>query len=383
MHSSDQVPLNKIIAAISVVVAGVSLLIMGYYFYLAYNRGASDPDNVLIVEASKNVQTLDMQSASASYAALATSETDPEKRARYVIMQGFTSNNAGNYEAGIPLLKAVVANPAESNQVKAEALITMLQISFKPNSEEALDLIFNDDGIYAEARGDGDISSVVNQKFAIGNLYQVADTYHQYAISQYARAFLEARYLLSHRGMSGVEKQESLTFIEATLNNGDALLSVELNSGFYEKDQVNAVRDMLFMSMHMRLFALEVLARTDETRRDDVEAYYAYTLGVFSYTLNVPAVWSMENYVRFYYAAYLADVYGEEKAGEIHNVMLPLYVVSGEREISNSYSIWPFLESALSSSESHNADAAMIQKIAGIDPTFKAFLEAQGWLHGE
>lgn len=384
MENNNPASLNKKITTVAVILAGLLLLVIGYYFYLAYSNGGEavieDPDKALVEEATKNAQSLDMQAASAVYAELAASETDPEKRARYAIMQGFASNNSGNYEVGIPLLKAVVADPAASNQLKAEALIAMLQVNFKPNSEEALQLIFNDDGIYAEALSGGDINNIEDLKSGINNLYQVADNYHQYAVSQYARAFAEGRYLLNRSDLSESERQESLIFIENALNNGDALLSTELASGFYEMDQVNAVRDALFMSMHMRLFALEVLARTDETKREEVDSYYGYTLDVFSYTLNAPAMWSIESYVRFYYAAYLADVYGEERVGDIQQVMSRVIAETDDRAISNAYSIWPFFEATLSNPESSSADASMIQEVASVDPAFQAFLEARGWV---
>lgn len=383
MENTNPASLNKKIVFTALIMGMLALLFGGYYFYLAPDdNGASveDPDRAMIEEASKNVQALDMTAASAMYAELTSSETDPEKRARYAIMQGFTSNNAGNYESGIPLLKAIIADPAIPNQLKAGALITMLQVGFKPNSEEALRLIFDDGGIYAEALAGGDINDMDDLQLAIDNLYQVADSYHQYAVSQYARAFMRSRYFFSHPDLTEAEKQEVLTMIETALNNGDALLSAELDSGFYKENQVDPIKDMLFMSMHMRLFALEVLARTDETKREEVDSYYAYTLSVFSSILNAPATWSIENYVRFYYAAYLTEVYGEEREDEIRNAMAPIYIVSGDRAVSNEYSIWPFFEVTLANSESRSVDAEMIREVADIDSNFQTFLEAKGWL---
>lgn len=383
MENNNPASLNKKIATVAAILAGLLVIVLGYYLYLAYSSGGNavigDPDNALIEQASKNAQSLDMQAASAAYAELAATETDPEQRARYVIMQGSAANNSGNYNMGIPLLKEVVADMSISNQLRAEALIAMAQVSFKPNSDEALRLIFNDDGIYAEALGSGGISSTEDLKLAIGNLYQMADSYHQYAISQYARAFAEGRYLLNRSDLSEAERQESLTFIENALNSGDALLSAELASGFYEADQVSVISDSLFMSMHMRLFALEVLARTDETKREEVESYYTYTLDVFASILNVPAVWSLESYVRFYYAVYLVDVYGEERADDIRQAMSRVIAETDDRAISNAYSIWPFFEATLVN-PTNSANATMIQNVANIDSAFQAFLEAKGWL---
>lgn len=382
MTNDTHLALNKILATIAIVLACLLVLVSSYYFYISYTSRVSvaDSDTALLNEAASRAQALDMNAASAMYAELVATETDPTKRARYAILQGFATNHAGQYDVGIPLLKAVAADQTVPSELKAEALIALLQLNFKPEATVPLRMIFNDGGIYAEAMADGSVDNIRDLRTAVNNLYETADSYHAYAVSEYARAFAAGQYVLNSTDLPADEKEERLAFIKNSIIAGDSLIDAELQAGLYKEDTTNVVRELLFTSMHMKLFALEVLARADESMRGEVDTYYKFLLEVFADTLNAPSVWSIENYARFYYAAYLAEVYGEERAVDIQTAMLPLYNASGDRALSNTYSIWIFFENALGAPEQYGVNASLITKVAEISNDFNVFLQAKGWV---
>ena len=60
--------------------------------------------------------------------------------------------------------------------------------------------------------------------------------------------------------------------------------------------------------------------------------------------------------------------------------MSPLYSEVGDRAKTNAYSIWPFINTALSDPENYGDTANMIIEVAEIDTDFRSFLEKQGWI---
>ena len=350
----------------------VAILYVGFNWYT--DKQVAERQQA-ITAANVQATQLDMEGAGAMYAAMAAAETDPLKRARLLTLEGFARNSAGEYSAGIPLLKSVVADPNVPNKIKAEALLAMLYVSFR-NDMTPLQLIFNDGGIYAEALAGGDINSNDDLLDAVTNLYSKADSYYPYAFSQLALTVRPVYFLLNIEESSDAEKETARQAIEAHLTRADELLGSEMREqNLYASELDNVIRGLFPMTMHLRLRALEALALEDETQQPRTEEYYTYILGVFDY-YEMPMYRAIESYMRFYYASYLARVHGEIRAQEISQVMAPVYDETN-LAVSNSYSIWKFFETELANPAS--LETSHIRRIAEHDPAFKQFLINKGW----
>lgn len=358
-------------SALALVIIGI--LYFGFTWYTDKQRSEKNQE---LYDVNIQASNLNMEGAADMYASMAAAETDPVRKARLLTLEGFSRNNMGEYEAGIPLLKSVVANESLPNRIKAEALLAMMYVSFT-NDINPLQLIFNDSGIYAEALSGGDINNQMDLNVAVRNLYKKADTYYPYAFSQLALSVAPAYYLLNEKEASEEDRAKARTAIQSYLVKADSLLNSEMREqNIYAGEFDNVIRFLFPMSMHLRLRALEALALEDESRRAETEDYYAYIIGVFSF-FNTPAHKSIESYVRFYYASYLARVYGEIREPEIMQAMMPVHDTSDLAK-SNSFSVWKFFEKELTSSTS--VEAVHINAVAEYDPTFKTFLISKGWL---
>lgn len=368
----------------------VVVIVMGVYFAYAWYQtnilGDDSSENPSLADrntderflaATADAQNLNMEAASARYRELAESEQDPILKRRYTILEGFSLNNSGNYQSGIKLLKSVVADPEATDQVRAEALIAMLHVYYRSVGVEILQEIFNDGGIYAEAMGEGDLNNLADLEEAVINLYRTASDYYQYAFTQYALANAPSVFVLNNPDASEDAISEAIETARTYVNKGDVLLDIEMRSGLYVNDEENVIRDLLFMAMHLRLHTLETIARKKEDYREIVESYYPRVIEFYN-DFDYLAVKSLEAYVRFYYAAYLADVYGEDRAAEIRTVLQPIYDSNADWQSVVGYSFGPFVGSVMERPiEEHNSINDMISTLSEIDSSFSEFVSVQ------
>ncbi len=345
-------------------------LSVAYWWYTAYRPAE------LFRAARQSSASLDFQQAAENYRTLSESAGSSDDRTRYRIREGFSDNRGGNFATGIPILKDVISDPAVPNYLKVEALVAMTNIYYRYRWREPLQMIFSDGGMYANALGEGSIDKLADLENALEKLYGTANETYETSYVHYMLAVAAASRVLDRPGLPEDTMTKEIGSIRSHIQRGDSLYRLEFDRGLYTSSSLSIFNVFRISMRHFRLFSLEVVARYDLSYRKTVEETYQRVILDSS---QWPS--TVEAYMRFYYAAYLIDVYGSSRSDEVKSIMWPIMEETGSWGESNRLSMWVFLDRELNrpvSEQGHNK--RFILSIAAADPEFKEFLIKKGFL---
>ena len=328
--------------------------------------------------ATQSSANLDFLQAAERYSLLRASAKNSDDAIRYRIREAYTYNRGGNIAAGIPIFKAIISDSNVPDHLKAEALLTMPSIYYRGRWKEPLQMIFNDGGIYAVALGEGNIDNLTDLATALENLYKTANEIYETSYAHYMLAVAAASRVLDRPGLPKDTMTKEIESIRSHIQRGDSLYRLEFDGGLYGDGSLSILNTLRTPARSLRLFSLEATARHDPSTRGIVEETYQQV------TLNqseLPDPQVIEAYTRFYYAAYLIDVYGSSRNAEVKSVMRPILEETGSWGESNKLSMWVFLDRELNrpvAEQNHNK--RLILSVAAADPEFKEFLIKKGFL---
>lgn len=299
--------------------AGAVLLVLvfGIQFFF--------PPKTLLELAQRDVDNLDLYVAGNKFEILSNNEIDLIGKARYMILAGWSYNSAGDYVFGIPILKNIVTDNSLPVDVRTEAVIALGSVSYHINVARAHDVLFNDDESSSPLFKSTASTSIPIIVSDFHKLFVSADQLHQYSFTKYALSSVHVFALLNLE-LNKEQQLSTLESIKTLVKTGDYLFAEEKQSGLYEAESINILRTQAPLIMHLRLLAQEAVARfeDDDRGRKNIDDYYKTVIDTFD-SYDTPALQSAETLVRFNYAIYLYDVYGEKRADDVRDALWPLY----------------------------------------------------------
>lgn len=302
-----------------------------------------------------------------------------DSRAKLQLRLGHMRNFLSDYRGGIPLIKEVIADESVSPEIRSLAIGYLFLSYTNGRDTRAAEVIFDDTGIYRTALAGGDIRHPEDLGRAMHNLFLVADSWYETSFIKYLLALQAAGRLLDDATLSASEKQESVQTVIAYVTEGDVLWGHELARDDYSG---SVFQRLAVLSTAFRFYNLTVIARFDESYRSKAESAYDEMMRQFARYRSegnnrfIPT----EGYIRLYYAAYLADVYGEDRAPHIRGIIAPTIIADGVEGEANELGIWRFYKLELTrdvAERQHNE--RFILSVAKYAPDFDAFLISKGW----
>jgi hypothetical protein len=289
-------------------------------------------------------------------------------------------NRNGEYATGIPILKEIVANESLSSKLRVEALITMVGPYYNGRLQEPLELIFADDAsLYKEALGTGNANDPDDLQIALRRLLERGDSLYPMSYIKYSIALWYSGQLIDNNALTKEERDSYQLALLELLAEGNGLRDIEIRSNDFRSP--NLIYDLYFVAQNFKFYNLTILARLDKSYVGSVESAWNTLMSEYDRIQDLSTAQKLvQSYTRFYYAAFLADIYGSAKQEEIISVMSPIALGIGDFANSNQF-LLPFFEKELTRPQverGHNEK--FILAVASLDVDFKNLLESKGWL---
>ena len=219
---------------------------------------------------------------------------------------------------------------------------------------------------------------------AIARVYEVAADTFPYPLSEYRAANTFADVLLSNQNLSKAEQLSLLNTIREHLRRGDELMknpSIFRTSGALEGP---AGEDLLAKhnegnSHWLRAATLARLYLTNtkskESEKDDINQSFEKALQILSSTrTNIASRYEMVS--RYYYAFWLVEAYGVERASQIQSLLRPIYPSLARASVDLLEFILAEADENIHGNHYHRRG---IIKLAAIDPEWRAWVKGNGW----
>ena len=352
---------------------------VGHYVVSSSKQKTLEKSGALMADMWKD---FDFESTTlAEYEALSQS-LDAHTRAQQQVRLGFVQSVSGDYQTGILQIKRVIADESVSAETRALAVGYLHLAHPAGDHMGALQFIFKDDGIYKEALGEGTLESMPDLEKGMNGLFKMADSWYETSFIKYMLASQADNELLDNKTLSPEQKKAHITATAEYLLAGDALRRSEIVQSDFRRSLYESLSTL---GLHYRLCVLAMLARFDPNYQSQVDAAYQQLMQLYGLHKDNGGFLSIEGYSRFYYAAYLADVFGAARATEIKEIMAPTFDKDGLQGKANDFGTESFYIYELSrhknmhgspSDMGHNA--RFILSIAKVDPTFNVFLVSKG-----
>jgi len=366
---------NRLVFAIGAIIA-FSAFVVGYYLWQSfierqYEERAQSIRRTIATDLYFDTASLD------EYAAALEQLADPQVHAQHQIRLGAAYNLADKYERGVPLIKGVIADESVSADTRALGVAYLFLAYAKDRDQNVGKLVFDDSGIYNEALGGGDFTRTADLEAAYHRLFQIADEWQPVSLIKYLLALKSANDLLDTENLSEKREAEDIQAITVYIRSGDSLSAQERARTGYNGSLFQASGSF---GWNFRFYNLTSLARFDVSKQSEVEESYRRITQAVAANQPHGGLLAIENYARFYYAAYLADVFGSARAADIVSSMAPTLATDGLQGRANENGIWPFYEAELTRPEpERNHNRRFILSIAALNPGFDAFLLSRGW----
>lgn len=323
------------------------------------------------MDARNALYSFDFEKAISLYQGLADTTDNKETAASAEVKLGNAYILSGNAKQGISQIKRVIADESLSGRTRAWALSVMTNAYYHGRDKKALQLIFDDSGIYKEAMEGGDINNIHDLEEALHRLYLIADTWDTYHYLSYVIALQPANDLLDNPSLTDAQKKNDLQSLKDGIREGDKMASLEA-----ARSDFLPYATMWVLARQFRFFNLLVLARYDQSYEQDAQAAYEELMTIYAaYPDNQPLK-MLSGYTRFYYAAYLAEVYGAKRAQDIASIIKP----TTSAEQAYQLSVWRFYQNEMTRDKAdRNHNEKFILSVATYDADFDAFLISRGW----
>lgn len=300
-----------------------------------------------------------------------------DMRAQRQIKLGHAYDLSGQYQTGIPLIKSVIADRSVPPDTRAFAIGFLFLAITTDRDKSVAQFILDDGGIYKEALGSGDLHSLPDLMQGMHQLLVTADGWYQTSFIKYRLAFQASGDLLDHTDLSATQKQADTKVIAEDIAAGDALRTKELARSDF---QYSLFQYLDTLGLSSRLFDLTTLARFDTSYQSRADEAYQQLMRRYGPPQNQTAFFVLSSYTRFYYAAYLADVFGAARAADITDIMAPTLTKDGLQGKANVLGIWKFYQTELTRDKAdRNHNERFILSVAKYDPDFNTFLTSRGW----
>jgi hypothetical protein len=351
----------------------ILIVIFSYARYTATKKNNHLSEQLSSIKQSER----DLDFASAQKETLLLIESyrhsgEKEKELGAMSRLAFDYDRAGDFKKGVPLFKQVILDPQTSPQIKAESIARLTNTYYRGGWKELAQEIFNDSRApFATALGTGSLTDSHDLSRAINSLNEIANKTYPLSYLYYTDASWYAARITAL-------DSDAFKRVQSDIATGDALSAKEATMSDFIPGSFSF--DFYSAGNLARFNAMTLMAQQDGQLAATVAKDYAELMDTFARYPDHHALQSIEKYVRFYYAAFLANFYGETEKTDITDILRPTFSSVDGLDKINGYSIWPFYERELSKPEGEQgANAKSILKLASVVPEFNDFLVSKGW----
>lgn len=367
---------RKIPVIILIVVAVLGGALFGFRYYTSWSEQQAQARSRAAM--TDILGGLDFSTTTLErYDSLRKNNPSADVRAQQQVLLGQAYNLSGDYQKGVLLIKEVIADQSVQPETRALAVGFLFLASATDRDKKVFQLILDDDGAYKDALGGGDINSMSDLNRGMNRLFVTADGWYPTSFIKHLLAFETSSDLLDHADLPKSQKEVGIATLKEELAAGETLFATEQE----RKDFNYSLFQYLYsLNLHFRFFDLAALARFDSSYQSRVDVEYKKLLQRYSTRKNRGSFLMLETYTRFYYAAYLADVFGATRAADIKDIMAPTLEQEGLQGKANILGIWRFYQHELTRDKAErNHNEHFILSIATYDTDFDAFLVSRGW----
>jgi len=373
-------PLKKYYLPTFLIILFTTLAYFFVTFFLTRQDQVTEIQQPLVQQEAVNYEKdRNFEQAGIQYQKNANLATDKYEQAHYLVRSGNAYNRSGDYELGFSILKSVEENPELPPEIRAEARLRMLQPYYVARLKEPLQIVFSDSRYNYALQGGSlqvlqDLESAL--RISLEEIYQVIP-------SSYINSLIAISYsaeALSNQNLSPTDKKELVAKTLEIINRGDLLSEKErvgIEDYWNRPDPQDLAKDLWFAGQHMRFVALTFLSLVDRNLVSKVENSYTELLPYYEGNRSLSRL-GQRFWTNFYYAAFLAEVYGESESNRIADLVKPFYETTGNYAQINmgEKGFWFFLSTELLrpvSEQSNNT--RFIYKIATVVPQFNTFIK--------
>ncbi|OGG80306.1 hypothetical protein A3A39_03490 [Candidatus Kaiserbacteria bacterium RIFCSPLOWO2_01_FULL_54_13] len=271
-------------------------------------------------------------------------------------------SNGGSYRAAVPLFKRIATNESYSPITRASAVQKLAAMFFLTSNAMITRDVFKDEP-YSSLRDKS------NRFVSYRNLLEYASSIHPLASSELGSAEWYARAILRSAHASSTSKWK--------LTDED----VEIYKGIVRQKIANADEDIARMQndpnesatlpsvLLRRATVIGLLERGGEMSFGTTDEAFKIALSSF---LPSPDGSPQDGIARFYYAYFLAAIYGPTRYEDAIKILAPLY----ESDAYMSTDVVPLFRRERTLATSNHLYLVTLSRI---DPKFKEFLASLGW----
>lgn len=268
----------------------------------------------------------------------------------------------GNPQKSVPLLKEIAANPAYTNITRAYAVQEMAQIFYTYVDKRISAEIFKDEPYKSLW-----VQGAINLSYR--HLYERASSFYPLALSELRIADWYATQVvdLHEKAIGGVED----TTVNARIAQYKDVVRQKIASAERDLERIKGNSNespQAKVALFREGIIIAKMQLTGDESFGDMEMTFKRALDVYA-ALGTP---QEDGYVRYYYAQYLARLYGPSREDDVRGILSKFYTTDLYQGA---------LATIFFKNERNNIVGAKKQLVllASLDPKFKDYLLSLGW----